>query len=123
MLVNQSVTRPDFIYLDLAQSYEIVDPQTYVFHIRPGVRITPNDLGVPERDMDGEDVRVNLERITQQYFAATQSTCAIFRTCRFDNGALHNIKLAADDVTPDGFHLTVSGQQKVAAVEWDVLAL
>ena len=66
VLVNQSVTRPEFIYLDLAQSFEIPDPQTYVFHIRPGVRITPNDLGVPERDMDGEDVRVNLERIKSE---------------------------------------------------------
>src|SRR5438128_8345555 len=52
VLVNQSVTRPDFIYLDLAQSFEIVDPQTYVFRIRPGVRVAPNDLGVAERDMD-----------------------------------------------------------------------
>src|SRR5438552_7084738 len=66
VLVNQSVTRPDFVYLDLAQSFEIVDPQTYVFHIRLGVRIAPNDLGVPEREMDGEDVRVNLERIKSE---------------------------------------------------------
>jgi hypothetical protein len=28
-----------------------------------------------------------------------------------------------NDVTPEGFHLTVSGKQKVAAAVWNVLAL
>jgi peptide/nickel transport system substrate-binding protein len=63
VLVNQSATRPEFTYLDLAESYEIPDDHTYIFKIRPGVKIGPNDLGVPERDMDAEDVRVSLERI------------------------------------------------------------
>jgi len=63
VLVNQSATKPEFFYHDLAESYEIVDELTYVFQLRPGVTVTPNDLGVPERDLDGEDVRVSLERI------------------------------------------------------------
>jgi ABC-type transport system substrate-binding protein len=63
VLVNQSATKPEFLYHDLAESYEIVDDVTYVFKIRPGVKITPNDMGVPERDLDAEDVRVSLERI------------------------------------------------------------
>lgn len=63
VLVNQSATKPEFLFLDLAESYEIPDDHTYVFKIRPGVRIGPNTLGVPERDMDAEDVRVTLERI------------------------------------------------------------
>jgi peptide/nickel transport system substrate-binding protein len=63
VLVNQSATKPEFLYHDLAESYEIVDDLTYVFHLRPGVKITPNDLDVPERDLDAEDVRVSLERI------------------------------------------------------------
>lgn len=63
VLVNQSATRPEFIFLDLARSYEVPDDNTFIFKIRPGVRIGPNDLGVPERDLDGEDVRVTLERI------------------------------------------------------------
>ncbi|MDP9237268.1 MAG: ABC transporter substrate-binding protein [Chloroflexota bacterium] len=65
VLVNQSATKPEFMYFDLAQSYETPDDHTYIFKIRPGVKIAPNDLGVPERDLDGEDVRASLERIKQ----------------------------------------------------------
>ncbi len=63
VLVSQAPTRPEFIYYDLAQSFEIPDPQAYVFHIRPAVRVTPNDLGVPQRELDGEDVRATIDRI------------------------------------------------------------
>jgi peptide/nickel transport system substrate-binding protein len=66
VLVNQSATKPEFMYLDLAESFEVPDDRTFIFKIRPGVRIAPNDLGVPERDMDGEDVRVTLERIANE---------------------------------------------------------
>jgi ABC-type transport system substrate-binding protein len=62
-LVNQSPTKPEFMYFDLAQSLEIVDDTTYVFKIRPGVKVAPNSLGVPERDLDGEDVKATLERL------------------------------------------------------------
>jgi peptide/nickel transport system substrate-binding protein len=63
VLLNQSATRPEWLFMDLARSYETPDDTTYIFKIRPGVRIAPNDLGVPERDLDAEDVRVTLERI------------------------------------------------------------
>jgi peptide/nickel transport system substrate-binding protein len=63
LLLSQSPTKPEFVYLDLAESYEIPDDLTYVFNLRPGVRIAPNAIGVPERDIDGEDVRVTFERI------------------------------------------------------------
>ena len=56
MLLNQSPTKPEFVFLDLAQSYELPDESTYIFTMRPGVKVTPNDLGVPERDLDAEDV-------------------------------------------------------------------
>ena len=49
--------------MDLAESFETPDDQTYVFKIRPGVKIAPNDLGVPERDLDGEDVKATFERL------------------------------------------------------------
>ncbi len=62
-LLNQSATKPEFIYFDLASWLEMPDAQTFVFKIRPGVKVAPNDLGVPERDLDAEDVRVNTERI------------------------------------------------------------
>ena len=44
-------------------------------------------------------------------------------TFAIDDGALHNIMFTADDVTPEGLHLTVSGLQKEAAAEWNALAL
>ena len=34
-----------------------------MFKIRPGVKVAPNSLGVPERDLDGEDVKATLERL------------------------------------------------------------
>jgi hypothetical protein len=64
-----------------------------------------------------------LERITVQYLDVVKSVCARFKTCRYDNGALHDIAIDAADVTSDGFHLTVAGQRKVAAVEWRALGL
>jgi peptide/nickel transport system substrate-binding protein len=63
VLVSQSATRPEFVVHDLAESFEIPDERTFIFKIRPGVTIAPNSLGVPERDLDGEDVRVSLERV------------------------------------------------------------
>jgi peptide/nickel transport system substrate-binding protein len=63
LLVNQSATKPEFLINDLAESFEVPDETTFLFKIRPGVKISPNDLGVPERDIDGEDVRITLERI------------------------------------------------------------
>jgi peptide/nickel transport system substrate-binding protein len=63
LLVNQSASKPEFIIHDLAESFEVPDETTFIFKIRPGVKVAPNDLGVPERDVDGEDVRVTLERI------------------------------------------------------------
>lgn len=73
VLVNQSATKPEFMYQDLAESYEIVDELTYVFRLRPGVKVTPNDLGVPERDLDGEDVRASIERIRTESRAVNYS--------------------------------------------------
>lgn len=62
-LVNQSPTRPEFFYFDLAESYENPDPVTWLFSLRPGVRVGANDLGVEPRDMDGEDVAATFARI------------------------------------------------------------
>ena len=66
VLLNQSATKPEFMYMDLAESFEIPDETTYTFKIRPGVKIAPNDLGVPERDLDAEDVKATLERIASE---------------------------------------------------------
>ena len=64
VLVTQSALKPEFIFNDLAESYEAPDPGgvEWIFTIRSGVKIGPNPHGVPERDMDAEDVRVSFER-------------------------------------------------------------
>ena len=63
LLVNQSASKPEFIVHDLAESFEIPDEQTFNFKIRPGVKIAPNDLGVPERDLDAQDAIDSIMRI------------------------------------------------------------
>ncbi len=62
-LVHQSPTRPEFTYFDLAESYENPDEVTWNFKIRTGVRVGPNELGVPERDLTGDDVVATFDRI------------------------------------------------------------
>jgi peptide/nickel transport system substrate-binding protein len=64
-LINQSKTKPEYILNDLALTYETPAPggTDWIFHIRPGVKIAPNDLGIPERDMDAQDAFVAYERI------------------------------------------------------------
>jgi len=49
--------------------------------------------------------------------------CAKFRTCIYDGGALYAMKITADDLAPDGEHLSVAGLTKQAALEWKVLGL
>jgi peptide/nickel transport system substrate-binding protein len=65
VLINQSAVRPDFIYHDLADEFEAPEPGglEWIFHIRPGVKIAPNGLGIPERDLEAEDAKVSFERI------------------------------------------------------------
>ncbi len=64
-LLDRSRTQPDFWFFDLAEEVEQPDEETYDFAIRPGVKIGPNDLGIPERDMDSSDAKGWLDRITQ----------------------------------------------------------
>jgi peptide/nickel transport system substrate-binding protein len=52
------------IIYDLAQSHEVAaDKVTWIFKIRPGVKINPNGTNVPVRDMDALDVKANFDRI------------------------------------------------------------
>ncbi|MEO8035152.1 MAG: ABC transporter substrate-binding protein [Acidobacteriota bacterium] len=63
VLVNFSASDPDFRFDDLSTSFEQPDPQTYNFKIRPGVKVSPNALGVPEEDIDATDVVESYKRI------------------------------------------------------------
>lgn len=66
VLVNQSTTMPDFVVRDLAESWEQPDEATYIFTIRPGVKMAPNTLGVPERDLDAMDAQASFTRISEE---------------------------------------------------------
>jgi peptide/nickel transport system substrate-binding protein len=65
VLVRQSAQQPDFIVRDLASEYEAPEPggTEWIFTIRPGVKIAPNTLGIPERDLDSEDAMTSFQRI------------------------------------------------------------
>ncbi len=98
VLVNQSALRPEFIVHDLAISYENPDSITWVFKIRPGVKIAPNELGVPERDMTAEDVVATFERIKTEP--------------RAGNGSF--VKQYVDKVTATGDVVTIRTKQPYA---------
>ena len=68
-LVSQSQVDPDFVFFDLAQTMERPDDNTWIFSIRPGVQIAPNNLGVPQRDMDAFDAHQSFERVRTLDFA------------------------------------------------------
>ena len=66
VLVEQSRRDPSFFFADLAETLpEQVDEETYNYTIRPGVKIAPNDLGIPERDLDAFDAESWLKRISE----------------------------------------------------------
>ncbi len=52
------------VIYDLAQSHEVAaDKVTWVFKIRPGVKVNPNGTSVTVRDLDSEDVKANFDRV------------------------------------------------------------
>jgi peptide/nickel transport system substrate-binding protein len=63
VLVNFSALDSEFRFDDLSTEFEQPDDTTYVFTIRPNVMVGPNDLGVPERALDANDVVASYERI------------------------------------------------------------
>ncbi len=63
-LVEQSRVNPEFLYADLAEAApEQPDAQTFIYTIRQGVKIAPNALTIPERDLDANDAKVWLDRV------------------------------------------------------------
>lgn len=65
VLVNRSAVNPDYYYYDLCKDdgVEYVSDTEYVFNLRPGVMIPENDLDVPSRAIDANDVYAAFERI------------------------------------------------------------
>ena len=71
VLVRQSAQQPDFIIRDLASEYEAPEPggTEWIFTIRPGVKIAPNTLDIPERDLDSEDAMTSFQRVKDEPLA------------------------------------------------------
>lgn len=72
-LIDRSRNNPDFFYMDLAETLEQPDDETYIYQIRPGVKIAPNDLGIEERDLDAFDAERWLERVRDDDRAINKS--------------------------------------------------
>jgi hypothetical protein len=55
--------------------------------------------------------------------AAAAAACGQFANCRYDGGAVFNVNLSPSDLTTyDNFHLTASGQAKIADLAWPTAA-
>jgi len=61
------------------------------------------------------------ETVISAYQAKLREVCRRFPTCVYDGGALYAMKITADDLAPDGEHLSVAGLTRQAALEWKIL--
>ena len=80
VLMAQSAIKTEFRFDDLAETLEQPDETTWIFGIREGVKIAPNEMGVPERDMDAVDAFESFERIK----ALDSANAAVFVNDWFD---------------------------------------
>ncbi len=80
VLMAQSSVDASFRFDDLADKLEQPDDTTWIFSIRPGVTIAPNEMDVPERDMDAVDAFESFERIK----GLDQANAAVFVNDWFD---------------------------------------
>jgi lysophospholipase L1-like esterase len=76
----------------------------------------------PKPRADGRQdpaVRAQIHRWEEAYDRVLASVCAGFSHCRYDGGALYRLSYQPSDVSAhDGFHPSVAGLAKMAAVTW-----
>jgi hypothetical protein len=122
-----SLGAPDSHIFIVSSPWSTTESYFRVAQQHPGARASNTGTGVCDLfSPSGQPLpehQTALDQIAQQYLATLESVCAKFPACRYDKGALHGLKVTPDDVTPEGFHLTISGQKKVAAIEWAALGL
>ena len=58
------------------------------------------------------------QQIADQYGDVLRSSCAGFPTCSYGGDEMRNMVITADDLGPDGSHLTIGGLHKMAGVAW-----
>jgi peptide/nickel transport system substrate-binding protein len=72
-LLDRSRTDPSFWFFDLAEKMEQPDEESYIYNIRSGVKIAPNDLGIEERDMDAFDAKAWQDRVSEDETAGMRA--------------------------------------------------
>ena len=63
-----------------------------------------------------------IDNVSTAYDAQLASVCKQIPNCHYDGGAADRMRLTADDISLDQFHLTSAGQAKLAAIEWAAMA-
>jgi hypothetical protein len=63
----------------------------------------------------------SMEKIIGSYHKQIAITCAHFRNCRYDHGALYHMVIQRADLAPDSNHLSIRGHTKMAATAWAAL--
>jgi peptide/nickel transport system substrate-binding protein len=77
-LVEPSLAQPDLTFMDLAEELEQPDAETYVFTIRSGAKIGPNEFGIEEREMDAFDAKVWQDRVAEDKNALPRSFTTVW---------------------------------------------
>jgi GDSL-like lipase/acylhydrolase family protein len=63
----------------------------------------------------------SMDAIIRGYHKQIELTCARFRKCRYDHGALYHMVIQRDDLASDSNHLSIHGHKKMAATAWAAL--
>ena len=58
------------------------------------------------------------QQIADKYGDELRSSCAGFPTCSYGGDEMRNMVITADDLGPDGSHLTIDGLRKMAGIAW-----
>ena len=65
--------------------------------------------------------RAAVSAMTIAYNAELADRCALFAFCRYDDGAVYDLRFGLDDLSPvDAFHLSPLGQAKIAEAAWNI---
>ena len=120
-----TVAAPKAIVLVVSGAWSTTERYLEIATHLPGARASNMGPGPCALfDASGNPIPANqrtLEGIAVRYLDEVKSACANFSACQYDNGALHDIAVDENDLTSDGFHFTIVGQRKQAALEWRVL--
>jgi lysophospholipase L1-like esterase len=67
------------------------------------------------------DAITAVQQILDRYSEELRSVCAQFPSCTPGGDEIRNLVITDADLTPDGNHLTIPGQKKLADAAWSVI--